>query len=87
MLHVQLEGAGTLCNVTLTAPRRMKQPVYLYYELQNYYQNHRRYVPTSAHSAVRIVTATTTSAQIKACSLWPCKTNTSKHTLLSAAAQ
>jgi len=39
---LQLEGVGTTCNVTLTAPRHMKPPIYLYYELDNYYQNHRR---------------------------------------------
>ena len=47
-LRLQLEGVGTSCNVTLTAPRHMKAPVYLYYELENYYQNHRRYVAVCA---------------------------------------
>lgn len=47
---MQLGGAGTSCNITLTAPSRMKPPIYLYYELQNYYQNHRRYVVASASS-------------------------------------
>ena len=41
-LPMQLNGEGTLCNVTLTAPRRMAAPVFLYYELDNFYQNHRR---------------------------------------------
>lgn len=39
---MQLGGKGTLCNVTLTAPRNMAAPVFLYYELDNFYQNHRR---------------------------------------------
>ena len=39
---MQLGGEGTLCNVTLTAPRNMAAPVFLYYELDNFYQNHRR---------------------------------------------
>ena len=41
-LSMQLNGEGTLCNVTLTAPRPMAAPVFLYYELDNFYQNHRR---------------------------------------------
>eukprot|EP00762_Andalucia_godoyi_P000556 ANDGO_05291.mRNA.1 ALA-interacting subunit 1 len=34
------------CSVTLefSVPEKMKQPVYLYYQLDNFYQNHRRYV-------------------------------------------
>jgi hypothetical protein len=32
------------CTIALTIPHYMKQPVYVYYELQNFYQNHRRYV-------------------------------------------
>ena len=32
------------CNVTLTVTERMRAPVYMYYKLTNYYQNHRRYV-------------------------------------------
>ncbi|XP_043701595.1 ALA-interacting subunit 3-like [Telopea speciosissima] len=32
------------CNRTLTVPKDMKQPIYVYYELTNFYQNHRRYV-------------------------------------------
>ncbi|KAL0049495.1 hypothetical protein WJX82_003650 [Trebouxia sp. C0006] len=50
---VQLEGVGTTCNVTLTAPRHMKPPIYLYYELDNYYQNHRRYVKSRSDSQLR----------------------------------
>lgn len=32
------------CTVTVSVDQDMKQPVYVYYELQNFYQNHRRYV-------------------------------------------
>ena len=32
------------CNVTLTVPRDMPPPVFVYYELRGVYQNHRRYV-------------------------------------------
>ncbi|KAI8011177.1 ALA-interacting subunit 1 [Camellia lanceoleosa] len=32
------------CNKTLTVPKHMKQPIFVYYQLDNFYQNHRRYV-------------------------------------------
>lgn len=37
-------GTGSYCDVNFTIPKDMQQPVYLYYRLQNFYQNHRRYV-------------------------------------------
>ena len=27
----------------LQVPKKMKQPIYVYYQLENFYQNHRRY--------------------------------------------
>lgn len=32
------------CNITITVPKRMEPPIFFYYKLTNYYQNHRRYV-------------------------------------------
>ncbi|KAL6567605.1 ALA-interacting subunit 3 [Orobanche gracilis] len=32
------------CNRVLTVPKHMEQPIYVYYQLGNFYQNHRRYV-------------------------------------------
>jgi len=32
-----------LCNITFTIEEDMDKPVYLYYQLTNFYQNHRRY--------------------------------------------
>jgi len=32
------------CNVSIVVSERMEPPIYLYYRLSNYYQNHRRYV-------------------------------------------
>lgn len=29
--------------------KRMKQPIYVYYQLDNFYQNHRRYVSYLSH--------------------------------------
>ncbi|KAL3645208.1 ALA-interacting subunit 3 [Castilleja foliolosa] len=32
------------CIRTLTVPKKMKRPIYVYYQLDDFYQNHRRYV-------------------------------------------
>ncbi|KAL2252115.1 UNVERIFIED_CONTAM: putative ALA-interacting subunit 2 [Sesamum indicum] len=32
------------CSKSLKIPKHMKAPIYIYYQLDNYYQNHRRYV-------------------------------------------
>ncbi|XP_010923823.1 putative ALA-interacting subunit 2 isoform X2 [Elaeis guineensis] len=32
------------CNRTIKVQKHMKAPIYIYYELDNYYQNHRRFV-------------------------------------------
>ena len=32
------------CNITLEVPTAMTPPIYMYYKLSNFYQNHRRYV-------------------------------------------
>ena len=34
----------------VTVPEKMKAPVYVYYELDNFYQNHRRYVKSRSDS-------------------------------------
>ncbi|GMT23613.1 hypothetical protein PFISCL1PPCAC_14910, partial [Pristionchus fissidentatus] len=38
------ESAGVNCKLTLTIPKDYTGDVYFYYYLENYYQNHRRYV-------------------------------------------
>ena len=48
---LQTTGLGTSCNVTMTVPRHMKPPIYVYYQLNNFYQNHRRYSTCSAGSS------------------------------------
>lgn len=41
------------CFVNVTVPTTMNQPVYVYYRLDNFYQNHRRYVKSRADSALQ----------------------------------
>jgi len=44
---------SSLCYVSLTVPKQMKPPVFFYYELTNFNQNHRRYVKSRADSQLR----------------------------------
>ncbi|XP_050227894.1 ALA-interacting subunit 3-like [Mercurialis annua] len=41
------------CTRSLTVPKRMKSPVFIYYELDNFYQNHRRYVKSRSDKQLR----------------------------------
>ncbi|KAF8390855.1 hypothetical protein HHK36_023154 [Tetracentron sinense] len=41
------------CSRTLIVPKRMKQPIYVYYQLDNFYQNHRRYVKSRSDEQLR----------------------------------
>ncbi|KAI3703724.1 hypothetical protein L1987_73918 [Smallanthus sonchifolius] len=45
--------ADKTCNRTLTVPKYMKQPIYVYYQLDNFYQNHRRYVKSRSDQQLR----------------------------------
>jgi hypothetical protein len=44
------DGTGTTCTVTMQVPTAMKAPVFVYYELDNFYQNHRRYVKSRSET-------------------------------------
>ncbi|VVA97411.1 unnamed protein product [Arabis nemorensis] len=51
-----IQGAGDKsCIRTLNITKRMKQPIYVYYQLENFYQNHRRYVKSRSDSQLRSV--------------------------------
>lgn len=41
------------CTVTLDVPENMNHPVYMYYRLENFYQNHRRYVKSRNDAQLR----------------------------------
>ncbi|MCO5573269.1 hypothetical protein L7F22_027038 [Adiantum nelumboides] len=48
------------CNRTLTVSKLMKGPVYVYYQLDNFYQNHRRYVKSRSDEQLLDGSATDT---------------------------
>ncbi|KAF6136643.1 hypothetical protein GIB67_016099 [Kingdonia uniflora] len=41
------------CIKMITVPKRMKHPIYVYYQLDNFYQNHRRYVKSRSDTQLR----------------------------------
>jgi len=41
------------CTITISVPETMTAPVFLYYRLENYYQNHRRYVKSRSDPQLR----------------------------------
>ncbi|KAH9612062.1 hypothetical protein KSS87_011913, partial [Heliosperma pusillum] len=49
-----IQGAGDKsCSRTLTIKKHMKAPIYIYYQLDNFYQNHRRYVKSRSDQQLR----------------------------------
>ncbi|XP_052200426.1 ALA-interacting subunit 5-like [Diospyros lotus] len=50
---IQSSQTNKTCIKTLTVPKKMKQPIYVYYELDNFYQNHRRYVKSRSDKQLR----------------------------------
>ncbi|KAL6508532.1 hypothetical protein OROGR_023243 [Orobanche gracilis] len=41
---IQDADTNKTCHRTLIVPKKMKHPIFVYYQLDNFYQNHRRYV-------------------------------------------
>ncbi|XP_042505560.1 ALA-interacting subunit 1-like [Macadamia integrifolia] len=50
---IQSSKTNKTCSRTLTVPKLMKSPVYVYYQLDNFYQNHRRYVKSRSDKQLR----------------------------------
>ncbi|KAK6925889.1 CDC50/LEM3 family [Dillenia turbinata] len=50
---IQNPQSNKNCTRTLTVPKHMKQPIYVYYQLDNFYQNHRRYVKSKSDKQLR----------------------------------
>lgn len=41
------------CSLQITVPKRMQAPVFVYYQLDNFYQNHRRYIKSRSDAQLR----------------------------------
>jgi hypothetical protein len=52
------------CTITFSLPSTMKAPVYLLYRLDDFYQNHRRYVQSKSNAQLLGQTISTSDAQI-----------------------
>ncbi|KAK1274017.1 ALA-interacting subunit 5 [Acorus gramineus] len=50
---IQNREANKTCTRSLTVPKHMKSPIYIYYQLDNFYQNHRRYVKSRSDKQLR----------------------------------
>nr|BAD32828.1 hypothetical protein [Lotus japonicus] len=46
-------SADKTCKITLKVDKHMKSPIYVYYQLDNFYQNHRRYVKSRSDQQLR----------------------------------
>ena len=50
------------CTISMTVPADMAPPIYVYYELDNFYQNHRRYVKSRDDNQLRGTAGLTASS-------------------------
>jgi len=53
VISVSYEACGSVCNVTIPGVDFPEGPIYVYYRLENYYQNHRRYVKSRNDAQLR----------------------------------
>ena len=74
-----LQQTHASCEVTFKAPAKMKAPIYVYYELGNVYQNHKRYSTSIDHG--QLIGETRERDELSGCeplktngsrTLWPC---------------
>ncbi|XP_006655510.1 ALA-interacting subunit 1-like [Oryza brachyantha] len=50
---IQDAKTNKACTRTITVPKPMKGPIQVYYQLENFYQNHRRYVKSRSDKQLR----------------------------------
>ncbi|TVU08456.1 hypothetical protein EJB05_41861 [Eragrostis curvula] len=53
LAYIQNSTISKNCTRTLRITKEMKQPIFVYYELDNFYQNHRRYVKSRNDAQLR----------------------------------
>lgn len=53
LAYIQSSKTNKTCVRKLTIPKQMKSPVYIYYQLDHFYQNHRRYVKSRSDKQLR----------------------------------
>ncbi|VAI56351.1 unnamed protein product [Triticum turgidum subsp. durum] len=53
LAYIQNSTISKTCRRTLKVPKDMKQPIFVYYQLNNFYQNHRRYVKSRNDQQLR----------------------------------
>lgn len=69
---------GSICNVTIPITSTMTTPIYVYYQLTNYYQNHRRYVSSVSYPQLQgqlttsIATCTPLETNASGVTIVPC---------------
>ncbi|GJP37829.1 hypothetical protein CLOM_g22235 [Closterium sp. NIES-68] len=51
--YIQNPATVKKCDIQITVPKTMQPPVFVYYQLTNFYQNHRRYVKSRSDSQLR----------------------------------
>ncbi|KAL3729582.1 hypothetical protein ACJRO7_026674 [Eucalyptus globulus] len=51
--YMQDDKTNKTCTRSLVVPKLMKSPIYVYYQLSNFYQNHRRYVKSRSDQQLR----------------------------------
>lgn len=51
--YIESNSTNKTCSTSLIVPKPMKAPVYIYYQLENFYQNHRRYVKSRNDKQLR----------------------------------
>jgi hypothetical protein len=52
-MDVESVGGENQIITTLTLTEKMEAPIFVYYELENFYQNHRRYVKSRSYKQLR----------------------------------
>ncbi|KAF8378859.1 hypothetical protein HHK36_030208 [Tetracentron sinense] len=53
LAYIQSSETNKTCTRSIIVPKHMKNPVYVYYQLDNFYQNHRRYVKSRSDKQLR----------------------------------